>query len=155
MWRACALLAMLSLCAGANAQEVCPWLTQGTAAALMGGSVSANVHVSVGEGTCEFSRGAGGDHAGAAMGSSLHMKIVVTNLPPKECVTGERLTGVGEDAVLCRMDSEGEHRETIRGRVRATYFLLTLIAKETSTTDKGSLRRSLEQAAEEVAGNLF
>jgi hypothetical protein len=121
----------------------------------MGGDVSAEVQGSAGEGSCEFARGEGGNHPERALASSLEMKIVVGHVAPKECATGERLTGIGEDAVFCRVDQDGEHCQTIRGRVRSTYFLLTLTVKGTRTGDKAVLRRSLEQAAEGVAGNLF
>jgi hypothetical protein len=155
VWRACLLLFMLSLCPGARAQQACPWLTQGTAAGLMGGDVSASVHVSAGEGTCEFVRAVGGDHPGAGSKSSLHLRIVVSHLPPPECARGERLTGIGQDAALCRTDAKGEHHEIIVGRVRTTHFVLTLTAREASASHEASFRGSLEQAAEEVSGNLF
>ena len=161
MWRAYVLLVVLSLTSEVPAQEACPWLTQGTAAALMGGDVNARVHVANGEGTCDFTRGAAGDHPdypdhpGGAAGSSLHMSIAVSHVPSRECVTGEHLTGIGQDAVLCRVDAKGAYREIIRGRVRATYLVLTLTDREASASDEASLRRALEQAAEEVSGNLF
>lgn len=155
MWRACSVLILFLLSTGALAQQVCPWLTQGTAATLMGGAVSANVHISTGEGTCEFVRTSDDDHPGAALASNLQMRIAVSHLPPKECATGERLTGIGQDSVFCATDVEGKHQEMIRGRVRGNYFLLTLTARGNSATDKATLRPTLEQAAEEVAGNLF
>jgi len=135
---------LLALVAAAHAQQACPWLTQGTAAALMGGEVSATVHGSATEGTCEFQRSPPG---------SLHMSIAVSHSQPKQCTTGEPLTGIGQDAVFCMSDAGNGHVVTIRSRVRSTFFLLTLTGKV--TTDKASLRNVLEQAAEEVAGNLF
>lgn len=155
MLRACALVFLLSLCAKAHAEEACPWLTKGTVAALMGGDVSVAVHVLAGEGTCDFLRDANGGSNGPAPGDGLHLRIAVSPLPPKECATGERLTGIGEDSVLCSMDVEGTHREMIRGRVRDKYVLVTLsIAKKNPAYD-ASLRQMLERATEEVAGNLF
>ncbi len=155
MWRACGVLILFLLPAVVRAQQVCPWLTEGTAAALMGGDIRASVHVSADEGICEFSRSADGDRNGAVLGEGLHLRIAVGRQQPRECATGEPLTGIGENSVLCAADVEGKHKLMIRGRVRNTYFLLTLTAMEASATDMASLRRTLEQVAEEVAGNLF
>jgi hypothetical protein len=141
VWRAALFLLMLTVCAAARGQQSCPWLTQGTAAALLGGAVRANAQVAEGVGSCEFVREDG----------SLRLKIVVSHARPKECVNGTALTGVGEDAVACTEEIAGEHRETIRGRVRAHYFLLTMSARSGSL----SMRDALEQVGEEVAGNLF
>ena len=155
MFRTCVLLLFLSLFASAHAQEACPWLTRGTAAALMGGDVSASVHVSAGEGTCEFMRGAQGDRDGGTPGSSLQIRIEVGHLPLKECATGDRLAGIGQDAIFCRMDAGREHHEIIGGRVRGRYFWVIFTEREVNDNDKTSRRRFLEEAAEEVAGNLF
>jgi hypothetical protein len=82
---------------------------------------------------------------------SLRLGIVVSHDQPKECAAGEPLAGVGEESVLCVEKVGGEHRERIRGRVRSMYFLLTMTAHD----GKASFRNMLEQAGEEVAGNLF
>jgi hypothetical protein len=155
MRHSCLAICLLAMCATARAQENCPWLTQGTASALMGGPVTATVHASAGEGSCEFLFPPGDDHAKAARNNSLQLKIVVGHTPSKECAAGEPITGVGEDSVFCAADIKNEHREVIRGRVRSTDFLLTLTARGSSASDKASLKSSLQQAAEEVAGNLF
>jgi hypothetical protein len=107
----------------------------------MGGAVNASAHVANGEGSCEFAR----------EDDSLRLRIVVGHQRPNECAKGAPLTGIGEDSVLCVEDAAGEHRERIRGRVRSSYFLLTMMAQ----TASASLRSSLEQVGEEVAGNLF
>jgi hypothetical protein len=146
VWRCGIVLVLISVAGVACAEDVCPWLTQGTAAALMGEEVRATVQVSGGEGTCGF-------YPGTARGASL--RITVSHLTPKACAAGERVTGVGQDAVFCSTAADGGLRETIRGRVRNTYFLLELAGGKPSLTRKEVLRRSLEQAAEEVAGNLF
>jgi hypothetical protein len=74
---------------------------------------------------------------------------------PKECATGERLTGIGEDAVLCSLTVAGEQQDIIRGRVRGTYFLLVLKSAKTNSTDEALQRTTLERIAEVVAGSLF
>lgn len=155
MWRVCGVLILFLLPACARSQQVCPWLTQGTAAALMAGDVRASVHVSAGEGTCEFLRTADDDDNRAAVGEGLLLGIAVSRQLPRECATGEPLKGVGQDSVFCAEDADGKHQQMIRGRVRNTYFLLTLTSKATRTTNEAVLRRTLDQAAEEVAGNLF
>jgi hypothetical protein len=107
----------------------------------MGGPVTGSAHVANGEGNCEFAR----DDA------SLRLHIVVSYQRLNECATGMPVAGIGEDAVFCMDDAAGEHRESIRGRVQSNYFLLAI----TSHVSKTSLRDSLDQIGEEVAGNLF
>jgi predicted oxidoreductase len=147
------LLFLLAPLTKARAQDACPWLTRGTAAALIHGDVSASVHVAAGEGTCEFTRDAQADHQGGVFGNNLQMKIKVSHVLPKVCASGERVTGIGQDAVSCSSDVGGVHQELIQGRVRARYFLLALTGSSTATT--AVRRHLLEMAAEEVAGNLF
>jgi hypothetical protein len=134
-------VASCGMCGLASAQQSCPWLTQGTAASLLGGTVTASVHVASGEGSCDFAR----------EDRSSRLQIVVGHHPSNECPKGEPLAGIGQESVLCVEDAAGEHRETIRGHVRSSHFLLTLTAHAASAL----LRSSLEQAGEEVAGNLF
>ncbi len=117
----------------------------------MGGEVRAIVDVRAGEGFCEFSSITADDPFPAG---SLRLKITVNHLRPKECSTGERLTGVGQDAIFCVVDAQAEHSQSIRARVRGIYFLVTVSGKVSGTAEK-SRRRCLEEAAEEVAGNLF
>jgi hypothetical protein len=146
---------LIAFCAEAHAQEACPWLTKGTAAALLGGDVGVQVRVSKGEGVCDFQRETSGRSNARMPEDGLRLRIAVGHLMPKECATGERLTGIGEDSVLCGMDVAGARQEMIRGRVRDKYFLFTLIAAAGSPADTSWLRKTLEQGAEEVAGNLL
>ena len=141
MWRAGLLAVLLLGCGAARAQQSCPWLTQGTAAALMGGSVTMSTQAANGEGSCEFAREDG----------SLRLKIVVGHQSMKECMAGESIAGIGEDSVYCEETAASEHRARIRGRVRSSYFLFTMTARD----PKASLRSPLAQVGEEVAGNLF
>ena len=150
MLRRCILVVLLLLSAAelADAQEACPWLTEGTAAALMGGDVSATMHVSGGMGTCDFI-------LDRKSGDAVRMDIAVSHRSANECVQGERLPGVGQDAFACRTNTGGEHREVIRGRVRGMFFLLTLTTTDTRSIDEALWSKRLEQAAEAVAGSLF
>lgn len=155
MLRAFVSSLLLLLCAGVRAQESCPWLTVGTAEALLGGAVSASTHVSAGEGSCDFARDADAARSATGAGSDLVLKIAVGHQLPKECATGEPLTGIGEDSVWCAMDAGRERVGIIRGRVRTTYFLLTLTGTAASAQETASIKSVLERAAEEVAGSLF
>ena len=155
MRRACVVLLILSgSCAGASAQQACPWLTEGTAAELLGGAVTATAHGSASEGSCSFVRNPTAGQNAETHGI-LFMSIVVGDEPPRECAQGEGIPEVGEDSTLCTVDAGAEHREFLRGRVRSTWFLLTLTASGEMSHDKASLRRALTQIGEEVAGNLF
>jgi hypothetical protein len=144
----CALLWVLA--AGARAQQVCPWLTEGTAATLLGGSVTTEVHtVSAGEGSCVFTR--------AVERDALVLRIEVGKVAAAECITGEGARGIGDEAWRCAMDVGGEHREVIRGRVRATKFLLILTTRGggAKLLSKDEQRSAVEQVGEEITGNLF
>ncbi len=144
----CALFWVLA--SGARAQQACPWLTEGTAVTLLGGPVTSEVHaVSVGEGSCVFTRGVERD--------ALVLRIEVGKVAAAECAIGEGVRGIGDEAWRCSMDVGGEHREVIRGRVRATKILLMLTARGggAKLLSRDAKRSAVEQAAEEVAGTLF
>jgi hypothetical protein len=155
VWRNLLFIAVLMSCGYARAQEACPWLTQGTAAALMGGAASMSVHTVSGEGNCEFRLNAADSHVKRNKAEGQLMRIVVSHQPHKQCAAGERLTGIGEDSVLCVSDTKTEYHATVFGRVRTVYFSVALTARGVEANDKVELRSSLQQAAEEVAGNLF
>lgn len=121
----------------------------------MASDVRVSVHVSEGEGSCEFLRTAVDYDNRAAAGEALVLRITVNRQLPRECATGEPLKGIGQDALFCAEDAYGKHQQIIRGRVRDTYFILALTSNETKSSNKAALRRTLEQAAEEVAGNMF
>ncbi|MHB1700097.1 MAG: hypothetical protein ACYCSN_08140 [Acidobacteriaceae bacterium] len=148
VWWLCAALWMLA--AGAQAQQACPWLTEGTAAKLMGGPVTANIHaMSAGEGSCVFTRGTASD--------AVVLRIEAGHGAPAACAAGERLRGVGDDALRCATDEADGHREMIQGRVRTTQFALTLTVRGDGgrLLSRDAQRSAAEQAAEEVAGSLF
>jgi hypothetical protein len=65
--------------------------------------------------------------------------------------------GIGDDALRCVADVDGEHREQIRGRVREMKFAVTLSLRAGVMDAKvrDAERSAVEQAAEEVAGSLF
>lgn len=155
MCRALLFVFVVILYAQAHAEATCPWLTQGTAATLLGGDVTVAVQVTAGAGKCEFVSNASGRSKESASGGSLRLRIEVNSSSPKKCATGEPLPGIGEDAVLCSMAVAGEQQDIIRGRVRNTYFLLELRTPETNANDEALHRTALERIAEAVTGNLF
>ncbi|WP_263380311.1 hypothetical protein [Granulicella paludicola] len=113
------------------------------------------VHVTEGTGGCDFVSNTNGGTKASASRANLHLRIEVSHSSPKECAAGERLTGIGEDAVLCSQTVAGEQQDMVRGRVRSTYFLCLLEAAKTNSTDEALQRTTLERIAEVVAGNLF
>jgi hypothetical protein len=151
MQRLCVMCALLwVLTAGARAQQVCPWLTEGTAATLLGGPVTNEVHaVSASEGSCVFTRG--------VERNALVLRIEVGKIAAAECAAGEVVRGIGDEAWRCALDVGGEHREVIRGRVRATKILLMLTVRGggAKLLSRDAQRSAVEQVAEEVSGTLF
>ncbi len=151
MLRMCLICAWFAILAPlAQAQQICPWLTQGTAAKLMGGPVTADVQATTAsEGVCVFTRSTTGD--------SVVLRIVIGPALSAVCLDGDHLRGVGDQAIHCATDKPNEHREAIQGNVRATQFALTLTARGPSVSPlpKNTQRSATEQLAEEVAGSLF
>lgn len=131
-----------------QAQKVCPWLTEGSAAKALDGDVSVTVDVSnQSEGSCRFSRQRGSSDV-------LQIAVAKTGLPGCPAA-GVKLTGIGNEAERCRIPSaRGEFAEMVRSRVREMYFTVTLIARgqKKSTAPEND---ALEQIAEQVAGNLY
>jgi hypothetical protein len=154
-------LAGAACAASAVAQEhTCPWITEGTAAALLGGDVETSVVQGKAEdGTCRFMRADHHDqhdqHDQKAA-SELDLTVARTKDPAStfatyiaRCRSGKTvLGGIGNEAYVCDLASG----TGIIGRVRDAAFLLLLDAK---TPDGASLRAHLADAAEQVAGNLF
>jgi len=137
--------------ASPQAQGVCPWLTQGTAARVLGSEVSVAVHVSdAGEGWCRFVR---------VSDSQAWLRIEVGKSVLDRCgAEGTALKGIGNEAVRCKATTpEGGSADRISGRVRSMYFALTQSLPDGAVpgNSPAMLEDALEQAAETVAGNLF
>ncbi len=135
-----------------RAEPVCPWLTQGSAAAMLGGEVSAVIKLTQPrEGSCIFSL-----HQGAAMYS---LEVVVESTQRTTCPpTSPNLPGIGNEAVACRLQlSPNETVDVVSSRVRTLYFTVSL--KIQGTANPGiplnKQRDIVERAAEQVAGYLF
>jgi hypothetical protein len=137
----------------APAPSSCPWVTQGSARAALGGSVSATVQVlESGEGSCTFTRQQGAK-------DTLKVAVARTVLPSASCpAESPKLKGVGNEAVLCKVQgAPGELAEMLISRVRELHFTVSvsLHSEGSQTADQGRAEEVVKQIAEQVAGNLF
>ena len=135
-----------------RAEPVCPWLTQGSAAAMLGGDVSSVIKLTpAGEGSCAFSLQQGV--------TTYSLEVVVESTQRTTCPpTSPNLPGIGNEAVACRLQlSPNETVDVVSSRVRTLYFTVSL--KIQGTANPGiplnKQRDIVERAAEQVAGNLF
>jgi hypothetical protein len=146
------LLLFSVLFAGAlRAEPVCPWLTQGSAAALLGGAVSAVIKLTPSnQGSCSFTLQQGA--------TTYVLEVVVESTPRTACPPASpKLSGIGNEAVACRLQrSPNEAVEVVSGRVRTLYFTISLTTQGTSnpTLPLNKPKDIVERAAEQVAGNL-
>jgi len=146
------LVSFALLSAGAlRAEPVCPWLTQGSAAAMLGGNVSAVIKLTPPEqGSCAFflQRGA----------ATYSLEVVIESTPRATCPPASpKLPGIGNEAVACRLQrSPSETAEVVSSRVRTLYFTISLTIRGTAnpTIPLNKQRDIVERAAEQVAGNL-
>jgi hypothetical protein len=135
-----------------RAETNCPWLTQGSAAKVMGGDSSALVSLAnEKEGTCTFSH-QDGAHTYA-------LEITVSKKEVDACpADSAKLTGIGNAAALCRTEhSPVEAVEQVSSRVRDLFFTIRLVAKgpKTNAMPIAVQREAVSQTAEQVAGNLY
>jgi len=139
------------LCAStSSAATNCPWLAQGSAAAALGGPVTASVQVSdSGEGACTFTRDGAGNN----------LKIVVQRTPQKSCpAESTKVKGIGNEAVFCKVqESPNELIEMVVSRVRELHFTVSLAVHRSAshTSETSGAEDAVKQVAEQVAGNLF
>jgi hypothetical protein len=136
---------------GAGAHHGCAWLTEGSAAGLLGGEVAPTASLSdTGEGSCKFIRR-------QEPFDSLEVMVSKTALPT--CPPNStRLVGVGNPTSMCRiLGPHGLTAELISGRVRDFYFTLTIdFSKRKTPPQSTEVREDLmAQVADQVAGNLF
>jgi hypothetical protein len=155
-----ALLLMFpsALTAFSQAPAVCPWFTTGSAAMALGGDVTTVAHASGNwNGSCKF------EHRSEKVTQTI--EILVSKTDSHLCPTvSTSLRALGNEAVQCsRTNAQGYQSETIAGRVRDAYFVVTMTnvpgairepSKQTRPSDpfEASL---LERVAEQVVGNLF
>jgi hypothetical protein len=148
-----ALLMPAKLSAATN----CPWFTKGSAETTLGGTVSATVQVSdSGEGSCTFTR----EQATTKDEFKDVLKISVQKAPPQpSCPAGSpKLAAIGNEAVTCMLRRPPEESvEMIVSRVRELHFTVSLTThkQKRPATNPNEPDDTLEQVAEQVAGNLF
>jgi hypothetical protein len=155
-----ALLSMIIPVAAASAQtaSLCPWLSSGSAAKVLGGNISLVAHANGNwEGACHFVRSDGEKPA------SIDILIGKVNTHP--CAEGSvKINTLGNEAVQCaRTSPESQHVDVIAGRMRDVYFTVTMTdvqhAAQRLPSDahlSGPFGASLlEQVAEQVVGNLY
>jgi hypothetical protein len=146
------LLSLAILSASAlRAESVCPWLTQGSAAAMLGGNVSAVIKLSPPEqGSCAFTLQQGA--------TTYVLEVVVESTPRTTCPPASpKLPGIGNEAVACRLQrSPNEFVDVLSSRVRTLYFTVSLTIRGTTLppTPLDKQRDIVERAAEQIAGNL-
>jgi hypothetical protein len=134
-----------------RAEPVCPWLTQGSAAAMLGGDVSAVIKLTPPEqGSCAFTL--------QQEATTYVLEVVIESTPRTTCPPASaKLPGIGNEAVACRLQrSPNEFVDVVSSRVRTLYFTVSLTLRGTtlSPTPLDKQREIVEQAAEQVAGNL-
>jgi hypothetical protein len=115
----------------------CPWLTEGSAAKVLGGPVHAILNVaSPTQGTCTFVKT-------ARPQEQLKVLVGAGNIP--SCPAGSaKVIGVGDQASRCHLPHSAQ---MISGNVRAVDMAITLSGNQTED--------AIQQIAEQVAGNLF
>ena len=138
----------------AQAPSACPWLAEGSAAKALGGDVRVSAQQqSPFAGACRFTLKGDAD----AM-----LDIEIGKTAAHACVeSGAKLIGLGNEATLCHgKGAHGEPTKVIAGRVRDTYFIVTMSRRmapliagmQSSSKASGS---SIERVAEQVVGNLY
>jgi len=157
------LILILAPAAAAMAQAgaVCPWFTAGSAAKVLGGDVSLTAHLTAQpngswEGDCRFVRGSGASAPAIAI---LIGEVDTHPCPPASA----KLKALGNEAMQCHQTIQGEQADTIAGRMRDLYFVVTMIDVPEATRDKPADARlaspygasALERVAEQVVGNLY
>jgi hypothetical protein len=120
-----------------SAAPTCPWVTEGSAAKVLGGPVHAILNVaSPTQGTCTFAKT-------ARPQDQLKVLVGAGNIP--SCPAGSaKVIGVGDQASRCHLPHSAQ---MISGNVRAVDMAITLSGNQTED--------AIQQIAEQVAGNLF
>ncbi|WP_114209764.1 hypothetical protein [Acidisarcina polymorpha] len=138
--------------AQSKAASMCPWLTQGSVAHVLGGDVSALFTPSTEtEGSCIFSR--------EQSAASYVLKVAVDKNRLEGCPAGsQQVSGIGNEAVRCRIQGPAaQTTERVSSRVRDLFFTvdLTTTAARKSAMTLEQQQSEAAQIAEQVAGNLF
>jgi hypothetical protein len=155
-----AFLLMFVPVSGSVAQttNLCPWLSSGTAAKILGDNVSLVAHANGNwEGSCHFVRG--------DQDKSESIDIVIGKVDTNPCPqAGTKLIALGNEAVQCSHPGQASQQvDIISGRMRDVYFTVTMTGVPNATQQlpsdahlSGPFGASpLERVAEQVVGNLY
>jgi hypothetical protein len=167
--RLAVLLFIVASAASAHSQETpkqqakpCPWLTAGTAEAMLGGEATATVAVTghpdgTAAGSCRFVRN--------SRKGPLSIDILVGAADTHPCPPDSvKLKAIGNEATQCRhVDATTPRSDQIAGRVRRTFFVVTMTGVADAIKAEPSDPRiadaygasPIQRLAEIVAGNLF
>jgi len=120
-----------------SAVTTCPWLTEGSAAKVLGGEVHVILNVaSATQGTCTFVKAARPQE---------QLKVLVGGGNIPSCPAGSaKVIGVGDQASRCHLPHSAQ---MISGNVRTVNMAITLSGNQSDD--------AIRQIAEQVAGNLF
>ncbi len=154
------LVVFLVACSGtvfAQTEPLCPWLTIGTAAKMLGGDVTLMAHSNNNwDGSCVFTRN------NAAFTQTL--TILVGNHNTRPCPEGsQKIAALGNEAVQCRQRAaQGQPEDTIAGRVRGVFFVVSITASGPAPQGSAASNRTdpntaspVERVAEQVSGSLY
>jgi hypothetical protein len=138
----------------AQSSQACPWLTAGTAAKILGAEVAITAHSdSNWSGFCRFV---------TSTAPAASIEILVGNTDTHRCGAGATpLTAIGNQAVLCSVqDANGRLVQTVTGRVRDAWFVVTLALPATAgehaqAPGDATSAPAIEFLAEQVTGNLY
>jgi hypothetical protein len=141
-----------------QALAVCPWFTTGSAVRVLGGDVTLATHASGNwDGSCKF------EHPSGKIMQTIEILVSKTDSHP--CQTeSTSLKALGNESVQCsRTTAQGDQSDSIAGRVRDAYFVVTMTnvpgaVREPVTKTRPSDQFEacpLERVAEQVTGNLF
>ena len=156
------LIGVASLPDVARAANNCPWLTEATAAGLIGTeSVGSFTEASGTQpAVCTFTA------QGSGLARSLTITVEIAKDPRARMAAAAQpcganaatLNAIGNEAVYCSADGHrGELAERAVGRVRDQIFTIVLSAqaKDKPGVTRDGLKARIYTAAEQVAGNLF
>jgi hypothetical protein len=131
----CLVVALLAAIA-CHAEESCTFLNAATAAGVLEGQVTSQIHSDV----CVFTHDS----------SQLRIEVRTVNLPYKPACQPDptSLKSIGNEAVAC----ESDRSEQIAGRVRDRAFFIWLTSNHIA---RAALREKSRSVAEQVAGTLF
>lgn len=139
----------------------CAWITQPTAAGILGGEAISTVREASGHqpASCIFTQTSGRSihvlQVSVEISAEAHAQV---GLLAKACTADATpLPAIGNEAIVCSDRSAGGPGEHMVGRVRDQVFRISL-----TSTQRGDpsfthdvLRAKIRAAAEQVSGNLF